>query len=191
MGMKYASATFWADTTNADLCDCLLFLPPSIVSGILSGCHLHCLEAARQQNAKPSFAETKMSEQHFRCVTEPQLSRFQSLGFKRLQLLTKFSATGNCSVPSSLPVSRSAVCLTFAFLVVLRILCWLFPVSEGFVIAVNSVSSMRCMCMVLQQMQFPSLREIFSSWFDSGRSGWRDEWVTVVVDVVQDGMLRI
>ena len=62
----------------------------------------------RQQNAKPSFAETKMSEQHFRRVTEPELSRSHSLSFKRLQLLTKFSATGNCSVPSSfslLPVS--------------------------------------------------------------------------------------
>lgn len=71
----------------------------------------------RQQNAKPSFAETKMSEQHFRRVTEPELSRSHSLSFKRLQLLTTFSATGNCSVPSSfslLPVSRSAVCLRLA-----------------------------------------------------------------------------
>lgn len=84
-----------------------------------------------------------MSEQHFRCVTEPELSRFHSLSFKRLQLLTKFSATGNCLVPSSfslppsLPASRSAVCLRLASLVMLRILCRLFPVSEGFVIAVN------------------------------------------------------
>lgn len=110
MCMKYASAAVRADSTNSDSCRCLLFLPPSIVSGILSRCYLHCFEPLRQQNAKPSFAETKMSEQHFRRVTEPELSRFHSLSFKRLHLLTKFSATGNadfCSVPSSfsLPLS--------------------------------------------------------------------------------------
>lgn len=139
MRMKYASAAVRADSTNSDSCHCSLLLPPSIVSGVLSGCHLYRFEPVRQQNAEPSFAETKMSEQHFRRVAEPELSRFHSLSFKRLQLLTKFSATGNCSVPSSfsLPVSRSAACSRLAFLVMLRILCRLFPVSEGFVIAVN------------------------------------------------------
>lgn len=109
MCMKYASAAVQTDRTNSALCRCFLFLPPSIVSGILSGCYLYCLEPVRQQNAKPSFAETKMSEQRFSRVTEPELSRFLSLRFKRLQLLTKFSATGNCLVPSSfsLPPSLS------------------------------------------------------------------------------------
>ena len=134
------------DSTNSDLCRRFLYLPPSVVSGTLSGCYLYCFEPARQQNAKPSFAETKMSEQRFRRVTEPELSRFHSLSFKRLQLLTKFSATGNAdfgSVPSSfflhlsLPVPRSAACLRLAFPVMLRILCRLYPVSEGFVTAVN------------------------------------------------------
>lgn len=137
--MKYASTAVQTDRTNSALCRRALFLPPSAVSGILSGCYLYCFEPVRQQNAKPSFAETKMSGQHFRRVTEPELSRFHSLSFKRLQLLTKFSATGNCSVPSSfsLPVSCSAAGLRLTFLVMLRILCRLFPVSEGFVIAVN------------------------------------------------------
>ncbi len=107
MRMKYASAAVQTDSANSDLCRWLLFLPPSVVSGMLSRCCLHCFEPVRQQNAKPSFAETKMSEQHFRRVTEPELSRFHSLSFKRLQLLTKFSATGNCSVPSSFSLPPS------------------------------------------------------------------------------------
>lgn len=90
MSMKYASAAAQADSTNSHLCRCFLFLPPSTVSGIQSRCYLYCFEPLRQQNAKPSFAETKMSEQHFRRVTEPELSRLHSLSFKQLQLLTKF-----------------------------------------------------------------------------------------------------
>lgn len=118
--MKYASAAVRTDSTDSASCHCSLFLPPSAAGGMLSGCYSRCLRGGgpvRQQNAKPSFAETKMSEQHFRRVTEPELSRSHSLSFKRLQLLTTFSATGNCSVPSSfslLPVSRSAVCLRLA-----------------------------------------------------------------------------
>lgn len=134
--------------------------PPSAVSGIQSRCYLYCFEPLKLQNAKPSFAETKMSKQHFRHVTEPELSGFLSLSFKQLQLLTKFSATGNahfCSVPSSfslppsLPASPSAVCLRLAFLVMLHILCRLFPVSEGFVIAVNWTQFQIhvCVCVVV------------------------------------------
>lgn len=131
-----------SDGTNSDLCRRFLFLPLSVVSGILSGCYSHCFEPVRQQNAKPSFAETKMSEQQFRRVTEPELSRFHLLSFKRLQLLTKVFSNRKLLgsflfLPPSLLASRSAVCLRLASPVMLRILCRLFPVSEGFVIAVN------------------------------------------------------
>lgn len=184
--MKYASAAVRSDTTNSDSCHCSLFLPPSVVSGILSGCYSYCFEPVRQQNAKPSFAETKMSEQHFRRVAEPELSRFHSLSFKRLQLLTKFSATGNSSVPSSfsLPVSRSAgFKLTFSSHSVQAVSCvWRLCYCRQ----LSSASSLRCTRTLSLQMQFRSLREIFS-WFDSGCSGPNVERVAVVI--AWDGML--
>lgn len=95
--MKHAAAAAKSSVSRSDPCRLVAR------SCILRGCVLNCFQPARQQSAKLSFTETKMSEQHFRPATEPERSRFPSLSFKRLQVLTKFSATGSCSVPSSLP----------------------------------------------------------------------------------------
>lgn len=107
----------------------LLLVSASAHSCVLTGCYLICFsEPVRQQSAELSFTETKMSEQHFRCMTEPELSRFRSLSFKRLQLLTKFSATGNLLgsflfLPAS-PAPRLA--LSSVFKVNFFLPCFLF-----------------------------------------------------------------
>lgn len=53
MCMKYASAAVQTDSTNSDSCRCFLFLPPSILSGILSGC-CFCIVSRQSGSKMPS-----------------------------------------------------------------------------------------------------------------------------------------
>lgn len=117
----------------------------------------------------------------------------QQVRFKWLWVLTKFSATGSCSVPSSFPFySQSSVCLRLALRVMLHTLCRLFPVSEGSVAAVNwtrpPVHGDRARCG--SKCHFPRREKYFCLmiWFRRSRSR-RCERAAVVA--VWDGMFRV